>query len=218
MRSNSRTVDMDKLADDPRIGSLLVRLMMVSNDIALANESHQMWHETKMRKRVRRRQEARRYAVRMIISHINEGMRLIQEINQDADFQALLAKSRPKTRDAFAELLLYGQSQEYKDLIVRIRNNIGFHYSANCVAKALKDWTKARPGEFQSVSMGTDRIDWDFAPGDTISQQVVVRDIFKIKPGGDDTKEADEIMDKIFKRATVFSDFCGHFVREVAPR
>jgi hypothetical protein len=62
MRSSIRTVDMDKLAADPKIGSMLVRLMMVSNDIAIANESHAMWDESETGKRARRRQEARRYA------------------------------------------------------------------------------------------------------------------------------------------------------------
>lgn len=218
MRSSTRIVNMDKLATNPKIGSLLVRLMMVSNDIALANESHAMWAESETGKRARRRQEARRYAVRMIISHINEGMVLIREINQDTDLRALLAQSHAKTQAAFAELVSYGASQEFKKLILRIRNNIGFHYSANSVAKALTAWTTAKPGELQSISMGTDRIDWNFVPGDTICQQIVVRDIFNIPVGSNETEEADKIMERIFARATVFSDFCGHFVREIAPR
>jgi hypothetical protein len=218
MRSTLKNVNMDRLASDPQKGSVLVRLMMVSNDLSIANETHLMWKKARGKKRAVRRKEARRYAVRMIIGHIFEGMRIIEEIERSRKLSALVQACDNTTRKEFEELVAYMKGPEFKKLVGMIRHKVAFHYDDTMVQNAIKKWAEDNPGSPQPISLGRDPMDWSFGPGDLVSQHMVVRDIFKIRGNANVVAEADKIMDGIFEKGAMFARFCGHFLWQVSTR
>ena len=58
----------------PEPTATLVRLMLSVNDIALAADANDQWAETGDRKRAAMRNAARGYFVRVLLSHVYEGL------------------------------------------------------------------------------------------------------------------------------------------------
>jgi hypothetical protein len=220
MRSTLKFVNVDDLAADPVKGSLLVRLMMVLNDITLANESHEMWRKARSGRRSARRAEARRYAVRMMIAHMYEGMRLIDEIDGSSKLRALVLSCDQATQKEFKKLLQFKNSREFKKYVLMVRHKVAFHYDDTMVRNSTAGWAKENPAALHSISLGQHPLDWNFKPGEVIGHYLVVRDIFKIK-----TKirknarvAADKIMDEVFENSALFARFAGHFLWKVSTR
>ena len=68
----------------PEPTATLVRLMLSVNDIALAADANDQWAETGDRKRAAMRNAARGYFVRVLLSHVYEGLLIVEEISRSA--------------------------------------------------------------------------------------------------------------------------------------
>jgi hypothetical protein len=62
--------------------SVLIRLMLAVNDISLAADANDMWVETIEQRRAYRKLLARGYFIRLIMSHLHEALKIIEEIQQ----------------------------------------------------------------------------------------------------------------------------------------
>lgn len=79
-RSSHKYARLDALASKGKLGSVLVRLMMVVNDMSLAMDAQRRWTEDAGETRMHRERGAKIYFVRLQISHIFEAMKIIGEI------------------------------------------------------------------------------------------------------------------------------------------
>ena len=95
---------------DKELASVIVRLMMAMNDIALANEGLSEWIGTTDRRKVYLQNGGRLYYGRMLMAHIYEALSIIEDIQQD-----------PKLRDAVQQL----RSQDA--LLLRCRRGVLGH-------------------------------------------------------------------------------------------
>jgi hypothetical protein len=80
MSSTTKNVRLGSIADKGKLGSVLIRLMMVMNDMSLAMDGLGWWVNENERTRQHREVGARIYFVRLQLSHLYEGMKIIKEI------------------------------------------------------------------------------------------------------------------------------------------
>ena len=129
---------MKKLADQGELGSVMVRLMMILQDLALANHAMGGWKAEESQKLKRRKTGAGRYFLRMQISHIMEAFRIIEhEIEAIDELKAAIERCDARTRASYRELLEFRASDDFQ-LLRKIRNKIGFHYDGRYVLEALQ--------------------------------------------------------------------------------
>jgi hypothetical protein len=92
MPSRSKLVSIDKIARSPDRGTLLIRLMMVANDCAMAGEALSIWRSNSDENKRLRRQQAMNYFIELQAGHLHEGLTLIREINAKEAFRDLIKK------------------------------------------------------------------------------------------------------------------------------
>lgn len=113
-RSTHKFARLDVLAWKGKLGSVLVQLMMVVNDMSLAMDAQRRWSEDAGKQRAHRERGAKIYFVRLQISHIFEAMKIIEEIRDDPDLMRVVDRSGGRTQKAFAQLLAFKGSAEFK--------------------------------------------------------------------------------------------------------
>jgi hypothetical protein len=94
----------------------------------------------------------------------------------------------------------------------RIRNNLAFHYDATMAEKQLIELVAEHPGTNGAITMGSDALDWFFAPGDMVRERVGVREVFKVPRGANVREETDKILDELHEISDVFGRFAGNFI------
>jgi len=212
MSSRTKIIAIDKLARDPDLGSVLVRLMMVINDNAIGDETARMWQADTSEKRKGRRQEAFKYMVELQIGHIYEGMQIIREIDQSSKLKAYVDECDRPTRNEFDQLVAYLTDAKYERIMGRMRNNLAFHYSAKLTKRALLRHVERMPGTIGAISMGSTSSDWMFEPGALVNELVAVRDIFAVPDNANINEATDREMMEVQKVAETFMRFAGHFI------
>ena len=96
--SRNKVISLDRLAQRPALASVLLRLMMVINDCAIADESITIWRSEESEARRTRRQKASKYFVEIQIAHIYEGLKIIKEVKETST--ASSSQSRRGSRSA----------------------------------------------------------------------------------------------------------------------
>lgn len=205
-------VSLQKLNRDPVLASALLRLMMAINDSALADESLTMWQAVTDEKRKVRRQEAIKYFVELQIAHLYEGMKVLREISRSQALKRYIDQSDKPTRDEFARLVKFAEGNRYEELIGRVRNNLAFHYDGRLSARVLKEQVELTPDATLWISMGNSSSDWLFEPGALISEQIAVKEVFKVPVHADVTEATDKIMIEVQAIQREFVRFAGHFI------
>jgi hypothetical protein len=211
---NSRTA---KVIADKDVGSILIRLMMALNDIAMANEGLAEWTSTTERKKLARQNGGRLYYGRMLMAHVYEALGIIKEIKGSPKLNALVQACDRETRSSFDAVAAFLKTADYQ-LLCRIRNNASFHYDRKLAGRALDQIDKKLPGHSSTYSLGHDPLDWYFELGDLASDRIVVRDIFKAPEGADMRAAIDPILMRMHNMASAFSDFAGYFIRNQLKR
>ena len=209
------------------MGGVLVRLMMALQDFALANHAMGTWKEQEDPKLKDRRIGAARYFLRLLQSHILEAFGIIEEIEASPELLAAVEACDTQTKKSFAALQQFRTSDDYK-LLLRIRNNIGFHYGGKVVLQALeriqkrltlKREQKKKVDDLAAITLGREALDWHFVPTEWVENDIIIRGIFQI-PEGDDTadeqKSTDEIVMRLHDIAAAFGDFAGYFIKQHA--
>jgi hypothetical protein len=213
MSSRTKIVNISKLAADPRLGSILVRLMMVLNDFSIANDAVGFWRADESPKRQARSAEAARYFVGLQISHVFEGMLdIVRQIETTPALMDAVNRCDAPTRTEFAALVAYRATQDFQQIMGRIRNNLAFHYTPGLAERTLVALATQHPDTMASISMGSDALDWYFEPGDRVRERVGVREVFRIPHGANVREEADAILMKLHEISDIFGRFAGNFV------
>lgn len=211
-KSTTKIVSIDRLARDPKLGSVLVRLMMVLNDCAIADETASIWRANKSERRAVRRQEAFKYFVELQIAHIYEGLKIIKEIKNDPQLSRYVEECDAPTRREFDWLVAFLSDPKFNKTMGRLRHNIIFHYDAGAAEKALLSHIDKYAESYGAISMGRASSEWMFEPGALISEVIAVRHVFGVPYGADVTEASDKVMVELQEVLENYMRFAGHFV------
>jgi hypothetical protein len=211
-RSTHKFARLDAIARKGELGSVLIRLMMVINDMSLAMDAQRRWAEDAKSDREHRERGAKIYFIRLQISHIYEAMGIVKEIRDSPTLMRAVDRSDPFTKKAFKALLAFIDSPEFKKVMGRIRNNLTFHYDRKTIELALGSLVARHPSASGSMSLGDEPHNWFFEPGDMVSDRAAVREIFKVPEGADVAAEADKIVLRLHAIVQMFGAFAGSLI------
>jgi hypothetical protein len=91
---NSRWVDCAALLRRGSGASILIKLMMAVNDLALADDALGSWNKEQPDLRKNRQAGARMYFVRLQMAHLVEAMTAVEEFKKDPSLMNALSKMR----------------------------------------------------------------------------------------------------------------------------
>jgi hypothetical protein len=215
-RSTLKNVRLAGIADQGDLGSVVIRLMMVINDMTLVDDVLGLWTNEEDPSRKRRERGAKMYFVRLQISHVYEAMSIIQEISKNPALMKAVERARKSTKEAFAKLLAFIASAEYQKVMGRVRNNLTFHYAPGTIDKALQSLVAKNPEARGTLSLGENLIDWYFEPGDMVVDRAAVREIFKVPEGADVREETDKIIMRLHDIVQTCCKFAAGIIWENA--
>jgi hypothetical protein len=192
--------------------------MMACNDMSLANEALSKW-KTQQPSAIRFRQPgATVYFAQLEFSHLYEGLKVIDELRNDATLLAVVSACDATTQRSFQSLADFlpggAKRKEFEERVGRIRSNLAFHYdeSGQLIERAIAD-RSARPGaSVSSITRGESMHYWRFNVADDIVDSIVVRQIWQIPRGVDLREEIDKVADWVHYIVLAFVDFAGEFI------
>ncbi len=156
------------------------------------------------------------YFVRLQCGHLNEGLKIIQEINDSTALRQAIERCSQSCKEAFNKLrnCLKGgpENKQFEKYIGRIRHQTIFHYDNNMVQKALEDRASRQEARVSKVTLGDDISLFRFELSDDITDSIICRQICRIPRTGDLRKEIDEIMDWAADIGKSLLDFGGEFI------
>lgn len=213
----TRIIDLQKLAmkHNP---SLIIRFMIAFNDLAVANNGL-MWSREQTsptRKHLSRGMGI--YFIRLQIGHLNEGIKIIDELMQDAVLIRIKDKCNEEAKQAFSRLLQYTKYGNMHGWFInnfgKIRHNLTFHYEHNgkLIERRLADRASRSEGRFSNITRGNELSLWRFCLADDIIDSIICRDIFQIPRNVDLQIEADNIMDQMSFILKDFMIFTAEFI------
>ena len=192
--------------------------MMDCNDLALANESLFEWKKDQPITRKEHQIWAGMYFVRTQISHLYEGLKVIEAIRKSPILLALVKRCDTRAQESFQNLedyLLDGSKRaESEKLAGLVRHNLTFHYdkSGKLIKFALSDRAAKSDERFSSLTRGDNIYLWRFKIADNILDSIVVHQIWGIHRTVDLRIEADKVADKLHQIFLWFMDFSGEFI------
>ena len=217
MSSRTWSVGTARLMADKEAASVVVRLMMALNDLAIANEGLGEWTATQERRKLARQNGGRLYYGRMLMAHVYEALSIIENIQDSPKLRMLVDACDPATRSSFNGVAGFLETADY-GMLCRIRNNASFHYNGKLAVRAVEQINKKFPEHVSTYSLGHDPLDWYFELGDLALDRIVVRDIFKAPESADLRAAINPILMRMHTMAGAFSDFAGHFIRNQLKR
>ena len=174
-RSRSWYFKTSAIADqDEELSNVLVRLMLVVNDVSLVADANDDWAATVAQKRAFRKSTARMYFIRVLLSHVYEGLKIIGEISGSPALRDSVCACDARTIADFVELESFIRSPDMK-IFDRLRNRTTFHYDRQLPKKSLDEIARDEPGRLWTYSMGLEPLDWRFELADAIVDRIVVR-------------------------------------------
>jgi hypothetical protein len=187
---------------------------MVMNDMSLAMDGLGWWVNESERTRQHREVGARIYFVRLQLSHLYEGVKIIKEIEKDPELKNAVDASGRFTRKSFAKLVEFGDSEEYEKTMGRIRSNLTFHYDPKTIFRALQTLTDKHPDARGSLTLGDDPLNWFCEPGDMVGDRAAVREIVKVPETANVRDEVDKIVARLHEIVQQFGGFAGGLIWE----
>lgn len=201
-----------KIADSG-IASTLACLRMIVNDMAIVNESLRSWSTSEDKCWESRKGGGRALFGRVQMSYVYEALEVIKDIRDSTALMAEVQKCNKKTQECFAAVKAFLETDDYGKLI-RLRNNVGFHYNAKLAERAVKEIPRDFPDDSSPMTLGEDPLDWHFLLGDKVQDKIVVRCIFEVAKDKDIKKESDAIAGRVFDMAEKLAEFAGYFIWE----
>jgi hypothetical protein len=198
----------------PELTATLVRLMLSVNDIALAADASDQWAETGDRKRAAMRNAARGYFVRVLLSHVYEGLLIVEEISQLTHLRSAVDECDKHTISAFRFLEDVVESKEM-DLFRVLRSRATFHYDQQLPLLSLAEIAKQQPDRQWSCSVGSEPLDWRFELADAVVDRMMIREVFRLRGprGPERTAKTEELALRLQDISHRFTEFAFHFVR-----
>jgi hypothetical protein len=212
MSSRTWKVRSAKLLQHEKLGSVVVRLMMVMDDIGITNSSMVEWEKTDDPKKKARWRGGVLYFGRVQSAHLFEALSIIDEIKKDKDLMAAVDRADPTTKTSFETVAKFLDGDDYR-MMAKMRNVVAFHYDPKLTLRRLQKLVEKSPDHFTMYSLGSETLDWYFELGDLIADEITIREVFQISESADIEKAALEILDRLHKMATAFTDFAGYFIR-----
>ena len=194
--------------------SVVLRLMMAFNDIALANQSLAGYKREQPPIRRHVQWGAKMYFVRLQCGHLNEAIRIVGEIKDDAQ---LLSKANRCSEDAqlaFRELISCLESpggNQFRKYVGRVRNKSAFHYDPDMALAALRDRARREEAVRSSITRGDELALWRFVAADHIFDSIICRQLWEIPRAADLRQETDRISDYCSNLCAAFLTFVGEF-------
>jgi hypothetical protein len=203
---------------------IIIKLMMVCNDLSLVNESLVHWQADQPRMQKHRQRGAVIYFARIELSHLYEGLKVVEEIKNSPELMALLSRCDAKTQASFHDLqrvLPKGTERKKLDKVVRdIRNILTFHYDkrGKHIEKAITERASRTQTQYSSITRGSTAHLWRFEVVDDIVDSIVVRQLWSIPKQSDTRTEADNITDYVYQITLSFLNFAGEFIWKYLSR
>lgn len=196
----------------------IVRLMMAFNDMVLANRAARAYKGDLNPTEKHLAKGANMYFIRLQMSHLSEGMKILSGLDESPGFQRILSSCSEAAQAAYRRLALFAYDGPQKTWFVkhvaRARHGLTFHYeeSEKMIDWALKDRASRPEAELSSITVGDHGHLWRFHVADDVVDSILCRKIWQIPRNTDLRKEADEMADKIYSIYCDFVDFAGPFV------
>jgi len=212
-KSTTRFVATRKI-ENSGIPSVLARLMMIVNDMGLVNDMLRTWSTTTDKRLQARKGGGRVLLSRVQMSYTYEALQLIKEIRDSASLMEEVAKCSKATQKCFENVKEFLDTDDFKVILVKFRNNVGFHYNDKYAERAVKEIAAEFPDDLSPMTLGEDPLDWHFVLGDKVQDKVVVRYIFEVPKDKEASKASDEIAGRIFDMSEKLAEFAGYFIWE----
>ncbi len=212
MGSRTWIVRSDRLKD-PQVASVVLRLMMAVNDSSLANNALYEWSQSNERIKKNRKFGGTIYFARVQLGHVYEALLVIEEMLKSDKLTGLVGGSDSRTQAAFKKLEAFIGSADYR-LLLRLRNNLSFHYDRKLAIRALERILKVRPDDISPMSIGSEVLHWHFLLADKIANSIFARDVLGLpEEQADVPTEADKIIARMFDVHEALGDFAIGFIR-----
>ena len=217
-RTTTRFLNFERLQARGASATTVIKLMMACNDLSLANQSLSEWKQKLPSGMKARQTGAGMYFVRTQLAHLHEGLKVIEEIKNDPQLMAIIARCDGQTQQSFKELEQFlskaPKRHEFEQLVGRIRHNLTFHYdeSGKLIEQAVADRAARPEARTSSITRGNTAHLWHFKVADDIIDSIVVRQIWNIPREKDLRSEADRIADRVHEIFLWFVDFSGDFI------
>jgi hypothetical protein len=190
-------------------------MMMAINDASIADTAFRDWHGDVAKRREHRVLGANMYFVRMLLGHALEALNIVREMRETPSLIAAVAACDAATRNFFDQLVMFLNGTDYATL-VRIRNNLAFHYDGKLAVKALRRIVQRAPDATTSFTLGTDPVMWHFPQADEVVDSIMVRDVLGITSSQNAQQATDAILHRMWRMQVQFADFAGYFIRRYA--
>jgi hypothetical protein len=201
------------IASKPELSSILARLMISVNDIAIVADANDLWAKETDARRKPRQNAARQYFVRVLLSHVNEALEIVYETGDSAILREAVDKCDHRTVTDFKELEAI--SKEEREQFRKFRSRTTFHYDKQLPDRVLKEIAKNVPDRPWSYSMGREPLDWQFELADAIIDRMVIREVMGLKmpKSSKRTEFTAEIAGRLQDISRKYTGFAAHFVR-----
>jgi hypothetical protein len=186
--------------------------MMAMNDLGITNSSMAEWEKTDDPKKKARWRGGVLYFGRVQSAHLFEALSIIREIKGDAELMAAVDRSGRTTKASFDTIAQFLDTDDYQ-MLAKMRNVVAFHYGPKLAVRRLRKVVQDSPGHCMLYSLGSETLDWYFELGDLIADEIVIREVFQIPDGTDIKTAAIQVLDRLHKIGTAFTDFAGYFIR-----
>jgi hypothetical protein len=200
-------------ANPPDLTATLIRLMLSINDIALAKDANAQWAETADRKRAAIRGSGRRYFVRVMLSHIHEGLLIVEDISRSQLLRSSVDECDQPTISDFRVLENVIKSPEM-ELLRKLRSRATFHYDEQLPFKSFQEIAKDQPDRAWSYSEGSEPLDWRFELAEAVMERMMHRKVFGLGlPGSDDlTAQTEDLAKRLEDISRKFTRFAFRYV------
>jgi hypothetical protein len=188
--------------------------MMIVNDMGIVNESLHAWSTSTDPRWESRKGGGRALFARLQMSYVYEALELIKEVCDSQALMAEVGKCRKNTQDCFATVKAFLDTDDYKKILVQVRNNVGFHYDGKRAERAVKEIASDLPDDLSPMTLGQEPLNWHFELGDKVQDKIVIHYIFEVPKGADVGKESDTIANRIFDMTEKLGEFAGYFIWE----
>jgi hypothetical protein len=190
--------------------------MMAANDLAFADWGFERFKQEQPRLQRHAQLGACCYFFRWLCGHLNEAMKLVQEVRDTPSLSCLIERCTQPSREAFHRLVECRQGgsqyQQFQQYIGRIRHNVAFHYQPTPVARPLADRSSRQEARRATITRGTDLSLWRFDLADDILDSIVCGQFWHIPQTAELRTEADRISDFSSRFCQDFFNFCGEFI------
>jgi len=209
-----RLTNFRKLEAKGELGVILGRLMLVMNDLSIANDALGLWMEDQPRGiRTTRAKGAKMYFVRVMIGHVFEALQIINKIKTTPELTRIIDGAPRPIRLHFNACVKVIGTNDYL-LMRKMRNDASFHYLDQTVRSAISSQAQKAPDMSLALQVGDTTLGWYYEPGERIIDSIVVRGVLAIPEGAPVQPTVDDLIHRMQQVGDHLAHFGGYFIME----